>query len=1082
MATGERTALFFIGLLFALMLALSVQAADTCVTGVQNLPVSCTDGTIMQDTYNGCRTVVCANGDASMQILACDKPDGNAQYFEMYKQSQTGTARHICLGSTCISETNFVQSSPYPYCSAPTSPPNTTNSTSQVCYSDVKSVPANCTGTITSDTYNGCRNLACSNAGGSITVQACDKQVNSPTPQYFEMYRQASTGVPPKLCLDGTCLQNDGYAKSSSYPICVSNTSTCTPTTEVCNQQDDNCNGQVDENNVCGPICTPTTEICNGVDDNCNGQVDENNVCGAPPACFTTVRNMPVNCTGTITQDSYDGCRHLLCATGGNSIQVLACDKPTPSNAEYFEMYKQAQAGTPPRLCIGNNCIQNEGFIQSGHYPICLQNVSNNTCTPATETCNQQDDNCNGQIDENNVCAPVSTCYTSVKDIPATCTGASITSDTWNGCRTIICGDTKIMACNKPDGTPTYFEMYKQAGGSAIKICIGSTCISDNGYAKSSNFPICTNGTTTGTSGFVWIEPVENQQNTPPNFFHLNVEVPSNEALIPSTEWEIYNQAGTERVWYASNTGSLRFHTHTPDGTFQGSLAGQTQLLSSTTYKVRTRWHYTNGTITDWSSWRTFTTSAPQTGGANVWTAAPGFQVERVATGFDLPVHIIFAPAGMYSALPDNQEPLYYVTELYGKVKVVHKDGSVGIYAQNLLNFDPFGSITGGGQMGLIGLYVDDQTGDLFLGMTYVENDTVKNKVMRFTSTDDGNTFTTSRTLISGLPSAPSHQVEDITKGPDGKLYIQLGDGLKEKNAQNDSVLAGKIIRMNLDGTGVETYAKGFRNPFGGDWRPGTNQLFVTDNSPNTNDRLLRVAQGGNYQWGTGTNAYVGMAIDLLNVSPVDVEFNRGGNGFPNETTGRMYVAVGGPIFTKGPTNGKEVWEYQLDTNGNIIGKRHFLRYTGTGYGTPIGLDFGADGLYFTDIYGEAGFVGQGKTEGNIYRITPGNGGCINCGANGTFRAGISVIPWYPKDNGNGIEYIFECQGIEGSGSYFYDFDLGNGQKLNNYPQTRIGPVTYPYGDHTYNVSCTVHDKTTSKTATARMTINPADFIPENGS
>lgn len=877
------------------------------------------------------------------------------------------------------------------------------------CFSSLQNIPVSCDGTITSDTYNGCRTIVCQNGGDTTQVLGCDKP-SSTSPQYFEMYKQAQTGIPREVCFGNTCISSNGYAKSSNYPFCEGSTSPPPP----------------------------------------------------PPnsSCGTSVQTLPLTCNGgSVTQDTYDGCRHITCQ-GSGSIQVLACDK-----GGFFEMYKQGQAGAPPQVCLGNTCIKDDGFVKSSGYT-----CGGTTTPPPPPPPPPPPSN--------------SSCYNSVQQAPVSCQGGTFTADTFNGCRTLVCSsgnsNMQVLACDKSG----FFEMYKQSqSGTAInQICLGSTCISNNGYAKSTNFPICTGGTgggSGGTTSIVWIEPADNQQNTPPNFFHLNVQVPSNEANIPSTEWEVWNNAMTERVWFASNTGSLRFHTHTPDGSFQGSLAGKTQLAFSTTYKVRIRFKFTNGTFSDWSTTRTFTTSAAPTGGLQLWTPAAGFQVERFATGFDVPVHIAFAPTGMYSGFPTNQQPYLYVTELYGQIKVVYKDGSSSTYASNILNFDPFGSITGGGQMGLIGLYVDDQTGDLIVGTTYIENSQVKNKVIKFITSNDGRTSTGQQTLISGLPSSPSHQVEQITKGPDGKIYIQLGDGLNEQNAQNDGILAGKIIRMNMDGSGVETYAKGFRNPFGGDWRPGTNQLFVTDNSPNTNDRLLRVTQGGNYLWGTGGNAYVGQAIDLLNPSPVDVEFNPGGKGFPTTLNGRMYVAVAGPIYQKGQTNGKEILEYTIDGGGNIIGKRQFLKYTGSGYGTPIGLDFGPEGLYFTDIYGEPGFVGLGETEGNIYRIVPGNGGCIGCGAPGSFRAGISVAPWYPKDTGNGIEYIFECQGIDGSGSYKYDWDFGNGQKQFDYTQTRIGPKVYPYGNTDYIVSCTVKDQTTGQRASASMAINPNEFIAE---
>jgi len=92
-------------------------------------------------------------------------------------------------------------------------------------------------------------------------------------------------------------------------------------------------------------------------------------------------------------------------------------------------------------------------------------------------------------------------CYEHVNDIPATCQGGKITEDEWNGCRQIICtsGDDymAVLACNKPDeGHPQFFEMYKQAesGESIEEICLGNTCIRDNGFAKSGQYPICLDG------------------------------------------------------------------------------------------------------------------------------------------------------------------------------------------------------------------------------------------------------------------------------------------------------------------------------------------------------------------------------------------------------------------------------------------------------------------------------------------------------------------------------------------------------------------------------------------------------------
>jgi len=89
-------------------------------------------------------------------------------------------------------------------------------------------------------------------------------------------------------------------------------------------------------------------------------------------------------------------------------------------------------------------------------------------------------------------------CYNDVATIPATCAGGAITQDTSSGsCRSIVCSNNndslQIFTCDKPSSIiPDHFEMYKQvqSGTSVSKICLGTACISSNGFA-SQNFPSC---------------------------------------------------------------------------------------------------------------------------------------------------------------------------------------------------------------------------------------------------------------------------------------------------------------------------------------------------------------------------------------------------------------------------------------------------------------------------------------------------------------------------------------------------------------------------------------------------------------
>ena len=145
------------------------------------------------------------------------------------------------------------------------------------------------------------------------------------------------------------------------------------------------------------------------------------------------------------------------------------------------------------------------------------------------------------------------------------------------------------------------------------------------------------------------------------------------------TDWEIWNSAVTERVWFTSCIGGLeKVHTHLGDGVFQGSHAGRTDLLPNTNYVLRVRHKDNSGQpATEWSAFaqRGFVTSAVSIGDPdNLWALRqPGYELQVVATGFQLPVNIAFVPN------PGTQpnSPLYYVTELYGIVKVVTRDGTV---------------------------------------------------------------------------------------------------------------------------------------------------------------------------------------------------------------------------------------------------------------------------------------------------------------------------------------------------------------------------------------------------------------------
>jgi glucose/arabinose dehydrogenase len=147
-----------------------------------------------------------------------------------------------------------------------------------------------------------------------------------------------------------------------------------------------------------------------------------------------------------------------------------------------------------------------------------------------------------------------------------------------------------------------------------------------------------------------------------------------------------------------------------------------------------------------------------------------------------------------------------YVTELYGAIRVVTRDGTVGTCADHLLDFDPTGQFPGSGEQGVAGIVVDPATGDVYAGLLYDSGQVPVAhwpKIVRFTSQDGGRTAATATTVLDmpGETQGPSHQISNLSIGPDGKLYCHMGDGFQTATAADLDSFRGKILRLCLDGS-----------------------------------------------------------------------------------------------------------------------------------------------------------------------------------------------------------------------------------------------------------------------------------------
>ncbi|MEP6479230.1 MAG: PQQ-dependent sugar dehydrogenase [Rhodoglobus sp.] len=223
---------------------------------------------------------------------------------------------------------------------------------------------------------------------------------------------------------------------------------------------------------------------------------------------------------------------------------------------------------------------------------------------------------------------------------------------------------------------------------------------------------------------------------------------------------------------------------------------------------------------------------------------APVGQATVIASGLAAPWSMVRLPSG--STLISERDT--------GIVKELEADGAVREVAT-------IAGVDHNGEGGLLGLEVAD--GSLFAYFTTGTD----NRVERFPLLGDAGSYRLGdgTVILDGLKRAGNHNGGRIKVGPDGDLYVTVGDAGDSANAQDLDSLNGKILRIELDGgipadnpfPGSPIYSYGHRNPQGLAW-DANGQLWAAEFGQNTWDELNVIEKGGDYGWplveGIGTD------------------------------------------------------------------------------------------------------------------------------------------------------------------------------------------------------------------------------------
>ncbi len=360
-----------------------------------------------------------------------------------------------------------------------------------------------------------------------------------------------------------------------------------------------------------------------------------------------------------------------------------------------------------------------------------------------------------------------------------------------------------------------------------------------------------------------------------------------------------------------------------------------------------------------------------------------------------MPGHFIFAASwpelNFLPIIGGLEKPIHvtHANDGRGRLFIVEQPGRIRIFSNGLLQPAPFLDITDRvgccGERGLLSVAFPPDfatKGYFYVNYTNAAGNTVVSRFFVTASGDIADPVSENQILTVNQPF-PNHNGGQIAFGPDGMLYIGMGDGGGGGDplgsGQDPSSLLGKLLRIDVE-SGAQPYAIPPNNPFAGIstarpeiWASGlrnpwrfsfdrkNGDLYIADVGQNqyeeVNVQAANSPGGANYGWNIleGTHCYEQSSCDSNGLVLPVLEYNHA-SGDRSITGGHIYRGGNFPRL-------RDVYLFGDFSSGRMAG----MRRSGSGFESALLSNSG----FAISSFGEdeSGEVYVADINGTVYRI-----------------------------------------------------------------------------------------------------------------